>query len=39
VIRGLPYDAWELDEEIIRGVAEIQPILRDARTSATTTAA
>jgi hypothetical protein len=39
VIRGLPYDAWELDEEVIRGVAEIQPILRDARISATTTAA
>jgi hypothetical protein len=39
VIRGLPYDAWELDEEIIRGVAEIQPILQDARTAATPTAA
>ena len=39
VIRGLPYDWWELDEEIIRGVAEIQPILHDARLSATPTAA
>lgn len=39
VIRGLPHDAWELDEEIIRGVAEIQPILHDARTAATPTAA
>ncbi len=39
VIRGLPYDAWELDEEIIRGMAEIQPILHDARTAATPTAA
>jgi hypothetical protein len=39
VVRGLPYDAWELDEEIIRGVAEIQPILHDARIAATPTAA
>jgi hypothetical protein len=39
VVRGLPYDAWELDEEIIRGVAEIQPILQDARTATTPTAA
>ena len=39
VIRGLPYDWWELDEEIIRGVAEIQPILHDARISASPTAA
>ena len=39
VIRGLPYEAWELDEEIIRCVAEIQPILHDARTAATPTAA
>ena len=39
VVRGLPYDAWELDEEIIRGMAEIQPIVHDARTAATPTAA
>jgi hypothetical protein len=39
VIRGLQYGAWELDEEIIRGMAEIQPILHDARLAATPTAA
>jgi hypothetical protein len=39
VIRGLQHDAWELDEEIIRGMAEIQPILHDARLAATPTAA
>lgn len=39
VVRGLPLEAWELDEEIIRGMAEIQPILHDARIAATPTAA
>ena len=39
VVRGLASDSWELDEEIIRGVAEIQPILHDARIAATPTAA
>ena len=39
VIRGLGSDSWELDEEIIRGMAEIQPILHDARLAAAPTAA
>jgi hypothetical protein len=34
VIRGLPRDSWELDEDMVRVVAEIQPILRAARAAA-----